>query len=127
MAKRDKEMRNKALRSALSLSLALVFALTLFPSPAQAVTQSEIDALKKERDEIAAQREEKQAVVDQLEEQHASVQERKQAMDERNVYTQQQIQIVNDEIGLYDQMIADKAAEVDEALRLEQEQMEQEV
>ena len=67
---------------------------------------------------------EKQAVVDELEEQKATVVAQKQAMDERNLYTIQQMQLNSQEIALYDEMIAEKAAELEEAQRLEQEQLE---
>ena len=94
------------------------------PVPAYAVTQSQIDELKQQRNAIRAQRQEKQAVVEALEAEKADVVAQKQAMDERNMYTLQQIQLNNQEIELYDEMIAEKAAELEEAQRLENEQLE---
>lgn len=94
------------------------------PLSADAVSQSEIDALKAERNKITAQRKEKQAVVDQLENERASVVDRKQAMDERNTYTMQQMEINRREIELYDKMIEQKELEVTDAQRLETEQLE---
>ena len=94
------------------------------PLTACAVSQEEIDALKAQRDAIRAVREEKQAVVEALEDEKASVVEKKRAMDERNTYTLQQIQLNNDEIALYDEMIADKEQELLHAEELEQEQLE---
>ncbi|MBQ1236299.1 MAG: peptidoglycan DD-metalloendopeptidase family protein [Oscillospiraceae bacterium] len=94
------------------------------PVTAHAVTQAEIDALKAQRDAIKAQRQEKQAVVEQLEAEKASVVEQKRAMDERNTYTLQQIQLNSDEIKLYDEMIADKELELINAQQLEQQQLE---
>ena len=91
---------------------------------ANAVTQSEIDALKAERDKITAQRMEKQAVVDRLEAEKASVVDRKQAMDERNSYTLQQMELNREEIELYDQMILEKELEVTDAETLEKTQLE---
>ena len=109
--------KTKSLR-ALILSVMTVLSLILgaLPIQAQAVTQSEIDALKKERDKIAEEKAAQQAIVDELEAQHASVLERKLALDERNVYTQQQIELNEQEIALYDQMIEDKAKEVELSL-----------
>ena len=112
--------------------LALLLCLTVMstvlaealPLSACAVTQEEIDALKAERDAIRAVRQEKQAVVEALEDEKASVVEKKRAMDERNTYTLQQIQLNNDEIALYDEMIADKELELLNAEELEQEQLE---
>lgn len=94
------------------------------PVPAYAVTQSQIDELKEQRNVIRAQRQEKQAIVEALEAEKAGVVAQKQAMDERNMYTLQQIQLNNQEIELYDEMIAEKAAELEEAQRLENEQLE---
>ena len=96
----------------------------VIPVPAYAVTQSQIDELKEQRNVIRAQRQEKQAIVEALEAEKADVVAQKQAMDERNMYTLQQIQLNNQEIELYDEMIAEKAAELEEAQRLENEQLE---
>lgn len=108
------------------MTFVMVFSLALgaLPVQARAVTQSEIDALKEERDKIAQQKAAQQAIVDDLEAQHASVLERKLAMDERNAYTLEQMELNKQEIALYDQMIEEKAQEVVEAKRLEDEQLE---
>ena len=94
------------------------------PVSACAATQDEIDALRAERDAIRAQRLEKQAVVDQLEEEQAGILEQKRALDERNLYTLQQIQLNDEEIALYDEMIAEKENELLNAQELEDEQLE---
>lgn len=111
---------------ALLLCVAMCSGLVLetMPVTVHAVTQAEIDALKAQRDAIKAQRQEKQAVVEQLEAEKASVVEQKRAMDERNTYTLQQIQLNSDEIKLYDEMIADKELELINAQQLEQQQLE---
>ncbi len=108
------------------LSFMMIFSVVLgaMPIKAEAVTQSEIDALKKQRDEIAEQKAAQQAIVDDLEAQHASVLERKLAMDERNAYTIEQMGLNEQEIALYDQMIEEKAQEVVEAKALEDQQLE---
>ena len=121
-------MNKRKIRKALALCLSLLMVGTAviqtFPAPAYAVTQSQIDELKQQRNAIRAQRQEKQAVVEALEAEKADVVAQKQAMDERNMYTLQQIQLNNQEIELYDEMIAEKAAELEEAQRLENEQLE---
>ncbi len=48
----------------------------------------------------------------------------KQALDERNMYTQWQIQLTQQEIELYDGMITDKSIEVEEAKALEVRQLD---
>lgn len=111
---------------ALLVCFAMSFSLVLgaMPMAAHAVTQAEIDALKAQRDVIQAQRKEKQAVVEQLEAEKASVVDMKKAMDERNTYTLQQIELNNDEIELYNEMIADKELELLNAQELEMQQLE---
>lgn len=117
-------MKNKKIKRALVTLMSLVMVFTMLPTSAFAVTQSEIDQLKKERDSITANRREKQEVVDSLESEHASIMERKLAMDERNMYTIEQMELNAEEIALYDEMIATKSDELDAALKLENEQLE---
>ena len=95
----------------------------LIPS-AHAVTQAEIDELKRKRDEIAEEKAERQAIVDDLEEKQASILELKHALDERNEYTMQQLQLNREEIELYDEMIREKAEELDQAIEREQNQLD---
>ena len=110
-------------RRIISLVLALLLLAALPSVQALAVTQEEINAVRARRDALSAQREAKQAVVDELESQQAGVMERKQAMDERNMYTIEQMQLNSEEIQLYDEMIAEKAEEVKAAKALEEEQL----
>ena len=91
---------------------------------AHAVAESEIEALKAERDKIAAEKAAKQAVVDDLEQKQESVLELKHALDERNEYTRQQIALTEREIALYGEMIQKKADELESAIALEQQQLE---
>ncbi len=111
---------------AVLLCLAMVFTLALgvLPNEAHAVTQAEIDALQAQKDALTSRREEKQALVDELESQHATILEQKLAMDARNEYTQQQIDLTNEQIDLYDQMIEEKKLELDAAKKREAEQLE---
>ena len=116
-------MKRKSKRL-LSLVVVLCLLLCALPMRAFADKQEEIDALKAKRDAIQARRLEKQAVVDQLEAEQAGVMEQKRALDERNLYTFQQIQLNDEEIALYDEMIADKEEELLGAEKLEKEQLE---
>lgn len=111
---------------ALSLALVMVFSafLQFIPVSAFAVSTEEIEALKRERDAINAERAEKQAVVDKLEDEQAGILERKNALDERNELSRRQIELNEQQIKLYDAMIAEEAAKVDAALALENEQLE---
>ncbi len=109
----------------LSCILALTFALVLLPQAAFADDlQDQIDELRRQRLAIAEEHDEKQAIVDQLEEEKASVVLRKQAMDDRNALTRQQIESLQQEILLTDQLIAREAIRVEQAVALENQQLE---
>ena len=96
----------------------------LLPAKAGAeVSQAELESLRAERAMIQAQREAKQAEIDELTESAVGILVQKRALDERNMYTMQQIQLNNEEIALYDQMIADKEQEVLNAQEREQDQL----
>ena len=89
-----------------------------------AVSQAEIEALRAQRDEIEALREEKQAEIDELKDSAVGILVQKRALDERNTYTMQQLQLNEEEIRLYDEMIADKEKEVQRAQEQEQVQLD---
>ncbi len=117
-------LMKRKIKTLLSGLLCIALLLGVSPIGAWAATQDDIDALRAERDAIRAQRLEKQAVVDQLEEEQAGILEQKRALDERNLYTLQQIQLNDEEIALYDDMIAEKGKELFAAQELENEQLE---
>lgn len=89
-----------------------------------AVSQAEIEALRAQRDEIEALREEKQAEIDELKDSAVGILVQKRALDERNTYTMQQLQLNEEEIRLYDEMIADKEKEVQRAQEQEKVQLD---
>ncbi len=92
--------------------------------PSASADTSELDALRAERSAIEAKKEEKQAEIDALKGQAVSILVQKQALDERNLFTMQQIELNNQEIELYEQMIAEKEAEYRDAMELEEQQLE---
>ncbi len=118
---------NKKTQSILAAVLVVIMILSLLialiPS-AHAVTEEQIKALERERDEIAEEKAAKQAVVDDLSAKQESVLELKHALDERNDFTRQQIELNNREIALYAQMIEEKGVELDGAITLEEQQLE---
>ncbi len=91
-------------------------------SSARAVTQAEIDKLQAERDEIRRQKKDIQEQINALQSEVASVIAKKSALDEQNELNRQDIELINEQIALYDQMIEEKAQEVAEAIRIEEEQ-----
>lgn len=106
------------------LMLLGVFTVVLGSAQAYAVSQAEIDALEAQRDAIRSQQANVQEQIDALETEKASVLERKAALDMQNDLNRQDIAIIDEQIALYDQMIADKAEELDEAIEREDEQLE---
>ncbi len=119
-----RKRNRRLLPTLLAAFTAFSLVLGLLPAQAWAVSQAEIDELERKKEALEAKVEEKQAVVDELEAQHAGVMEQKQALDERNEYLIQQLQINAEQIALYNELIAQKALEVEEAKRLEAEQLE---
>ena len=108
--------------------LALIFVLSLLtviiPTRADAVSQSEIDALQAKRDQIRAQQVEQQNQIDGLRNQQAGVLEQKAALDQEATLTQEEIQVVQQQIELYGQLILEKKAELVQAKAEEAKQSE---
>ncbi len=119
-----KQRQTKRFSAALAAFLAFVLVFCALPAPAFAVTQAEIDELERKKEAIEEKVEEKQAVVDELEEKQAGVLEQKKALDERNDYLYEQLNINAEQIALYNELIAQKAREVDAAKAKELEQLE---
>ena len=119
-----KQRQTKRFSTALAAFLAFVLIFCALPAPAFAVTQAEIDELERKKEAIEEKVEEKQAVVDELEEKQAGVLEQKKALDERNDYLYEQLNINAEQIALYNELIAQKAREVDAAKAKELEQLE---
>ncbi len=119
-----KQRQTKRFSAALAAFLAFVLVFCALPAPVFAVTQAEIDELERKKEAIEEKVEEKQAVVDELEEKQAGVLEQKKALDERNDYLYEQLNINAEQIALYNELIAQKAREVDAAKAKELEQLE---
>ncbi len=117
-------MSIQAFKKTIACFLVLLLLLPLLPTTAHAVSQADIDAARAERDALTQQREEKQAVVDGLKEEQAGILEQKQALDDRNGVILLEIESIDKEIDLYDQMIEQKAREVNMAQITENAQLE---
>lgn len=98
------------------------FLTVIIGNRAYAVTQAEIDKLQEERDEIRRQKNDIQEQINALKSEMASVIDRKSALDEQNELNRQDIEIINEQIALYDEMIEEKAKELDDAIRAEEDQ-----
>ena len=112
----------KTLRSVVcALLAAVVFAASL---PAYAVSQSEIDALQKKLDALEQQAQEQQDVINDLTSQKARFITRKLALDNKIEINRQMIELIGEQIEIYDEIIGEKQAELDKALEKETAQTE---
>ena len=91
---------------------------TVTGTGALGVSQSDIDALERQKEEISAQKEETAGKMEELEQQQADALDRKAVLDENNTLTIQQIELITEQIDLYDDLIADKEVELTEAREL---------
>ena len=112
----------KTLRSVVcALLAAVVFAASL---PAYAVSQSEIDELQKKLDALEQQAQEQQDVINALTSQKARFITRKLALDNKIEINRQMIELIGEQIEIYDEIIDEKQAELDKALEKETAQTE---
>ena len=112
----------KSLRSvfcALLAAAALAAAL-----PAYAVSQAEIDDLQKKLAALEQQAQEQQDVINDLTSQKARFITRKLALDNKIEINRQMIELIGEQIEIYDEIIAEKQAELDKALEKETAQTE---
>lgn len=107
-------------------SMLIVFSLSLsfFQAEAFAVKQSDLDWIEQQLETLSIQREESQAKVDELQNRQASVLEQKAALDERNQYTQKQIDLINEQLALMEDLVKQKEEDVKAAAAKEEEQLE---
>ena len=103
------------------LLAAAVFAASL---PAYAVSQSEIDELQKKLDALEQQAQEQQDVINDLTNQKARFITRKLALDGKIEINRQMIELIGEQIEIYDEIIGEKQAELDKALEKETAQTE---
>lgn len=119
-------MQNKKFVSAVAVVLVVIMVLGLVMTgiSALAVSQSEIDALEVQRDEIRAQQSDVKEQLYALQNEMASVIDKKAKLDEQNELNHKDIELINEQIELYDLLIAEKIKEVAAAEQKEQEQFE---
>jgi len=121
-------MKSK-LKKLISVFLTFVLMLTavfaFLPSPsAEATTQSEIDALKKQQSGLKSQESSLQSTINSLKSQQSTTIELKSALDEKNALTLQQILNLNEQIDLHEELIAQKTKEVEAAQKVADEQLQ---
>ena len=107
-------------KSLRSVFCALLAAAALAASlPAYAVSQAEIDDLQKKLDALEQQAQEQQDVINDLTSQKARFITRKLALDNKIEINRQMIELIGEQIEIYDEIIAEKQAELDKALEKE--------
>ncbi len=116
--------KRKILSSIFALILAVALMAPVMLTRTEAVSQSDIDALKEEKEALNSEKEELQNTIASLEGEHASVVEQKAALDQQNELARQEIELINEQIDIYDQIIANKQQELEAAEAEEAEQME---
>lgn len=120
-------MKKKTVVSILALLLVVMMLISLFvsilPSSAYALTQADIDAMRKQKDEISNQMAECKERIASLEEEQANVLEQKSALEVESQLADEQLKIVAQELEYYDGLIADAANELNKALDREAEQL----
>ena len=120
-------MKRKRAVSILCLILAAIMVLSLvfsvLPVRAYAVSQSDIDALREKKNRITQRVTEAKESLNRYQEEEADVLHQKAALDEQNAVAQEALDVVNEEIALYDELIAQKERELQAALAREQDQL----
>ena len=106
------------------LALAAAVAVSLLPEavvvPASAVTQAEIDAMKEEANSLKQQQEEIQDQLDSLAADRENAMARKTLLEQQINATRAEISSIAAQISKYDELIAQKQTELDEAEAEEQ-------
>ena len=110
------------------LALTAAVAVSLLPEavvvPASAVTQAEIDAMKEEANSLKQQQEEIQDQLDSLAADRENAMARKTLLEQQINATRAEINTIAAQIPKYDELIAQKQTELDEAEAEEQAQYE---
>ena len=111
--------RNRLLRRAAVLLLALVMFLPLtgpgMVLETSAVTQAEIDALKGNAGKLAEQKKDIQAQLKAVQADKSNALKKKELLEDQIDLIRQEIANINEQIAMYDQLIAEKTAELKQA------------
>lgn len=91
-------------------------------STALAVSQSEIDALKEKRSAITEEKDKLQTQIDELQEEQSSVLDKKAALDIQNELARQEIELIDEQLDIYEGLLENKAKELEAAKEKESEQ-----
>jgi len=116
----------KTKRTISVISFALIFAMVLtMLGGALAVTQAEIDQLKQQQQDINNQKKALQGTIGDLKGKMEEAMNLKVALDEQNELTRQEIELINEQIDLYEGLVEQKGIELEEAIADETRQKEE--
>lgn len=113
-----KIIKQKTIRSALCALLAAA----MLAGSAFAVTQSQINALKQQQSAVAAQKSAAAAKMNSAKNDLEDSVAKKTALDEQNTLAMQEISLINEQITLYENLVAEKEQELVEAKAAEEKQ-----
>ena len=111
-------MKAKRMVSIVCLVLVIVMLMSLVLGAlggAFGVTQAQIDELKRQQEEIEEKKNAVGASIATLVAEMDTVMQRKTALDEQNELARQEIEIIDEQINLYESLIEQKGKELDEA------------
>lgn len=118
---------SKKFVSILCIILAVLFVVSLItmvlPSAVGAVSQSQIDALNEQKQALAAKKQAASAQIATLKSQQAGYLEQKQALDDKCEIMRQDIDLLEKQINLYDDMIAQEGEKLETAEQQRDEQL----
>ena len=117
-------MNRKTVRAVICIMLAVLMVVSLLAVlvPAKAVTQSEIDSLKAQQEAIKKQQTQQAENIQSLRDQKADVMAQKEALDQQTALLMQEITNVEAQIELYNNLIAEKQVELEDAQAKEEAQ-----
>ena len=122
------KQKQKRITSIICLLLVALMLISLvasaIPTRAYAVTESQIQAIQKEKEALSGRVNECRNRIDLLKQEKATVLEAKSALDEQNRCANEQLNLVAEEIAIYDDLIEEKGKELKKAQDREQEQLE---
>ncbi|MCR5091001.1 MAG: peptidoglycan DD-metalloendopeptidase family protein [Oscillospiraceae bacterium] len=119
-------MNRKKIISVIAIIMAFLMVLSLIASvlpSAFAVSQAEIDALQQKKDELSAKTAEAAERVEVLKTNQANVLDQKRALEVKNETAKEALAVVAEEIAMYEAILEEKTAELNEALNREKEQL----
>ena len=118
-------LRVKKAKKCILVLLILATCFSCLPQNAfAAVSQAQIDEVKKKRDQVYEEKQAQQEIIDELSASRDDIISQKMALEEKVTMTREQIALNNQEIELYEDMIAEKQEEVEQAKALEDLQLE---